>query len=94
VGQASATDLCATLEASDTSREHPDRTQCVPALLPGQEVTFKLTADTEFRDETSVTVQVTTGEGVTAKVTESSCEEIDAGALDDVLDSLGDIVDW
>jgi len=70
------TNVCATLSASDEGREHPDKTGCVASLPAGYQVTLKLTVDTGFRSDTSIKVDVTTREGISASVSRSSCSEI------------------
>jgi hypothetical protein len=70
------TNVCATLSASDEDRRHPDKSQCVPSLPAGYQVTLKLTVDTGFKVETSIQVEVTTIERVGMTVARESCTEI------------------
>jgi len=70
------TNVCATLTASDEARLHPDKTSCIASLPNGFQVTLKLTVDTGFKQDTSIHVDVTSNEGVTASLTRSSCRDI------------------
>jgi len=76
LGKGNLTNVCATLSASDEARRHPDKSQCVPSLPAGYQVTLKLTVDTGFKVDTSIQVEVTTNEGVGVTVTRESCTEI------------------
>lgn len=72
----SPTDLiqvCATLSASDEGRPHPDKTKCIPSLPSGFQVVFKLTVDSSFGQETTIAVNVTSQQKVTALATAASC---------------------
>lgn len=73
---ADLTNVCATLAASDEDRAHPDKTVCVDLLPAGHQVTLKLTVDTGFQLDTSIQVEVTTQEGLTASVPAPSCRDI------------------
>jgi hypothetical protein len=68
--------VCATLSASDEDRLHPDKTACVAALANGYQVTLKLTVDTGFRVDTSIQVEVTSDEGLTAAASSPSCTDL------------------
>ena len=76
LGKGNLTNVCATLSASDEARRHPDKSQCVPSLPAGYQVTFKLTVDTGFKKDTSIQVEVTTNEGVGMEVERESFREI------------------
>jgi hypothetical protein len=76
LGKGNLTNVCATLSASDEAHRHPDKSQCVPSLPAGYQVTFKLTVDTSFKQDTSIQVEVTTNEGVGMEVERESCREI------------------
>ncbi len=69
-------DLCATLSALDEGRPHPDKTKCLPSLAPGYQVTFKLTVDTTYRQDTPVQVNVTSNGNLLARVGEPACTAI------------------
>ncbi len=73
---ADLTTVCATLSASDEDREHPDKTVCVDLLPAAHQVTLKLTVDTGFQEDTSIQVDVTTQEGLTATIEAPSCRDI------------------
>ncbi len=68
--------VCATLSASDEARRHPDKTACISILPAGDQGTLKLTVDTGFKQDTSITVDVTTDQGLTASVRQSSCRDL------------------
>jgi len=76
LGKGNLTNICATLSASDEARRHPDKSQCVPSLPAGYQVTLKLTVDTGFKQDTSIQVVVTTNEGAGVTVARASCREI------------------
>jgi uncharacterized membrane protein len=76
LGKGNLTNVCATLSASDEARRHPDKSQCVPSLPAGYQVTFKLTVDTGFKKDTSIQVEVMTNERVGIEVERESCREI------------------
>ncbi len=69
-------DVCATLSASDEARAHPDKTACTPALPAGYQVTLKLTVDTGFKQDTSISVDVTSPSGYEASTSRSSCRSL------------------
>jgi hypothetical protein len=70
------TNVCATLSANDEARAHPDKTACIASLPGGNQVILKLTVDTGFKQNTSIRVDVTSGEGFTASLTQPSCTNI------------------
>jgi hypothetical protein len=73
VGSAEAANVCATLSASDESREHPDKTKCIPALPPAYQVALKLTVDTGYKEDTAIKVEVRADGGITAEIEMQSC---------------------
>lgn len=73
---ADATDVCATLAASDEAKAHPDKTVCTSALPAGYQVTLKVTVDTGFRQDTSIAVAVVTQQGLTAYAERPSCRDL------------------
>jgi hypothetical protein len=73
---ADMTNLCTTLNAKDEGRVHPDKTVCVPLLAHGQQVTLKLTADSTYKVETPIQVEVKSGENLLARIPEDSCTNI------------------
>jgi hypothetical protein len=76
IGKGDLTNVCATLSASDEARRHPDKSQCVPSLPAGYQVSLKLTVDTGFKVDTSIQVEVTTNQEVGMTVARESCTEI------------------
>jgi hypothetical protein len=75
-GGVELTNLNTTLRALDEGREHPDKTVEVTSLLPGYQVTLKLTVDSTYREETPVQVEVTADGGLFQRVGAESCKEI------------------
>ena len=86
VGQADATDVCATLSGLDEGRPHPDKTKCLASLPNGFQVTWKLTVDTTYEKNTPIQVDVTSNQVLVTRVGQASCVEI--GLL---LPSIGDL---
>jgi len=72
----SLTDVCATLNANDEGRVHPDKTVCVPSLENGHQVTLKLTVDSTYRVETPIQIEVKSGEELLSRVGQESCRDI------------------
>jgi hypothetical protein len=68
--------LCATLNALDEGRVHPDKTVCVPSLADGQQVTLKLTVDSTYKQNTPIQVEVKSGETLLARIGQDSCTDI------------------
>jgi len=64
------------LSAIDEGRVHPDKTVCVPQLDHGQQVTLKLTADSTYRVETPIQIEVKNGENLLSRVGQESCTDI------------------
>ena len=69
-------DICATLNASDEGRIHPDKTVCVPLLEQGQQVTLKLTVDSTYQVETPIQIEVKSGDTLLSRVGQESCTDI------------------
>jgi hypothetical protein len=70
------TDLCTTLNAKDEGRVHPDKTVCVPLLEHGSQLTLKLTADSTYRVETPIQIEVMSGDTLLSRVGQDSCTDI------------------
>ena len=70
------TDLCTTLNAEDEGRIHPDKTVCVPLLEHGRQVTLKLTADSTYQVDTSIQIEVRSGDTLLSRVGQESCKDI------------------
>lgn len=68
--------VCASLTASDEGRPHPDKTICVDLFPSAHQVILKLTVDTGFQEDTSIQVDVTTSQGLTAHSVASSCRDL------------------
>jgi hypothetical protein len=70
------TDVCTTLNTIDEGRVHPDKTVCVPSLEHGHQVTLKLTADSTFKVDTPIQIEVESGGNLLARVGQESCTDI------------------
>lgn len=68
--------VCTTLFALDEGRVHPDKTVCVPYLAHAQQVTLKLTADSTYRVETPIQIEVKSGDTLLSRVGQDSCTDI------------------
>jgi hypothetical protein len=68
--------LCATLNALDEGRVHPDKTVCVPSLANGQQVTLKLTVDSTYKQNTPIQVEVKSGDTLLSRIGQDSCTDI------------------
>jgi predicted small secreted protein len=68
--------LCATLNALDEGRVHPDKTVCVPSLANGQQVTLKLTVDSTYKENTPIQVEVKSGDTLLSRIGQTSCTDI------------------
>jgi hypothetical protein len=68
--------LCATLNALDEGRVHPDKTVCVPSLADGQQVTLKLTVDSTYKQDTPIQVEVKSGDTLLSRIGQASCTDI------------------
>jgi hypothetical protein len=75
-GNGQLDNVCATLSASDEGRPHPDKTACLPTLPAGYQVSFKLTVDTTFKQDTLIKVDVIAQEGAIASQQTSACREL------------------
>ncbi len=79
--------LCATLNALDEGRPHRDKTKCLPSLPSGQQVTFKLTVDTTYKENSPVQVNVTSDGNLLRREGEAACTAI--SLLPPDIDTLG-----
>jgi hypothetical protein len=75
-GGAELTNIKATLNAWDEGRVHPDKTVEVTSLLVGYKVTLKLTADSTYRVETPIQVEVSADGGIFQRLGVDSCKDI------------------
>jgi hypothetical protein len=87
-GTADASNVCATLSATDEGRAHPDKTKCAGTLPAGYQVTFKLTIDSSYKQGTSIKVDVSANEGIAASTTKEACTELTAPDVGTPLDSV------
>lgn len=76
IGTQELNTVCATLNAKDEGRSHPDKTKCVASLPIGHQVTQKLTVDTTFQESTSIQVEITYSLGLLQRVAQDSCTAI------------------
>ena len=76
VGTGDANDVQIELSAIDEGKPHPDKRFVVQHLPFGYEISLKLTVDTTEKKATSLTVNVTSAEGVKEKATKSSCTSL------------------
>lgn len=70
------TNVCATLNALDEGRVHPDKTVCVPQLTHGQQVTLKLTVDSTYKQNTPIQVEVRSNDNLLSRIGQESCTDI------------------
>jgi len=81
VGGAEANNVQVTASANDEGRPHPDKSQTIPRLPPDYEITFKFTVDTQFREGTTVAIDLTSEEGTRASDSRTDCRQLDRGDL-------------
>lgn len=91
-GAGEAVNVCATLSAGDEDQSHPDKTQCVPSVLAGYEVSQKLTVDTRNNVNASINVVVTLGQGLRKEVMVENCLGIDPRVLNKIERLLGTVI--
>ena len=91
-GTSDAVNVCATLSAGDEDQVHPDKTQCVPSVPAGYEVTQKLTVDTRNNVTAYINVAVTLGEGLHKEVTVENCLGIDPRISNKIERLLGTVI--
>lgn len=75
-GEADLPNTCALLRAIDEDREHPDKKLCVPNLPVGNQVTLKLTVDSEYQQDTVIQVDASSNEVLLLRVDKPSCTDI------------------
>lgn len=76
MGNVDLTNLKITLNALDEGREHPDKTVELTSLPVAYQVTFKLTVDSTYREETPIQIEVTADGGLFQRVGADSCRDI------------------
>jgi hypothetical protein len=88
-GAADLPNTCALLRAIDEDREHPDKKACI-TNLPGQnQVTFKLTVDSAYKQDTAVQVDASSNEVLLSRADKPACADI--GLFDGAPSDLGEI---
>jgi uncharacterized membrane protein len=75
-GSMELTNIKVTLYASDEGREHPDKTVELTSLPAGYQVTIKLTADSTYKQETPIQVEVVSDQGLFPREGKASCTDI------------------
>jgi hypothetical protein len=76
VGSGDANEVQVILSATDEGKPHPDKSFLVQHLPFGYEISLKLTVDTTERSLTSLTLTVTSAEGVKEAATKSGCPSL------------------
>jgi hypothetical protein len=67
---------CSLLRAIDEGREHPDKKACVANLPVQNQVTFKLTVDSAYKQNTVIQVDTTSNEIILLRLDRPSCTDI------------------
>ena len=75
-GNVGLTNLVATLYALDEGREHPDKIQEIASIPVSYEVTLKLTADSTYKQESAIQVEVNSDQGLFPREGSASCRDI------------------
>ncbi|NOT04648.1 MAG: hypothetical protein HOP27_08630 [Anaerolineales bacterium] len=77
---------CSLLRAIDEDREHPDKKVCVANLPAQNQVTFKLTVDSAYQQNTVIQVDTSSNEVILLRLDKPSCADIGlfGGAPSDV----------
>jgi hypothetical protein len=77
---------CALLRAIDEDREHPDKKVCIANLPQQNQVTFKLTVDSTYKQNTVIQVDTSSNDVLLLRVDKPSCTDIGlfGGAPSDV----------
>jgi hypothetical protein len=81
-GGTQLTEVCATLRGLDEDRAHPDKTKCTGSLPIGYQITYKLTVDTGYKQDTPIQVDVSTGQGLALRAGKESCTDIGLPGID------------
>jgi hypothetical protein len=76
VGNADLPNTCALLRAIDEDRVHPDKKKCVPNLPVQNQVTLKLTVDSEYKQDTAIQVDVSSNDSLLLRMDKQSCTAI------------------
>jgi hypothetical protein len=67
---------CSLLRAIDEDREHPDKRACVTNLPVQHQVTFKLTVDSAYQEDTIIQVDTLSNGVLILRVDKQSCRDI------------------
>jgi hypothetical protein len=67
---------CSLLRAIDEDREHPDKRACVTNLPVQNQVTFKLTVDSAYQEDTIIQVDTLSNGVLILRVDKHSCRDI------------------
>jgi len=76
-GNTDLMDVCATLNALDEGRAHPDKTKCVASLPAGYQVTEKLTVDSTLGKSTPIQVDILSADHLLQRVGQNACTNFD-----------------
>jgi hypothetical protein len=88
-GNTDLMDVCATLNALDEGRAHPDKTKCVASLPAGYQVTEKLTVDSTLGKSTPIQVDILSADHLLQRVGQNACTNLDLLPPD--INSLGTV---
>ena len=72
-GNTDLIDICATLNALDEGRAHPDKTKCVASLPAGYQVTEKLTVDLTLGKSTPIQVDILSADRLLQRTGQNAC---------------------
>lgn len=75
-GNVDLTNIRATVFALDEGREHPDKTVELTILPVNYQVSIKLTADSTYREETPIQIEVAADGNLFQRIGEASCRDI------------------
>jgi hypothetical protein len=67
---------CSLLRAKDEDRAHPDKTKCIDSLPVQYQITFKLTVDSAYKQDTVIQVDTTSNDILLLRVDKPSCTDI------------------
>jgi len=77
IGTTDLPNTCGLLRAIDEGREHPDKKVCVSNLPSQNQVTFKLTVDSTYKQDTVIQVDVLSNDLILLRLDKQSCRDID-----------------
>ena len=67
---------CSLMRAIDEDREHPDKKACAANLPVQNQVTFKLTVDSAYKQDTIIQVDTLSNDVLVLRVDKQSCKDI------------------